>query len=240
MHLFRSPVAFLFAAICGWLMVAACAAAAPAIEAPATIVERAERHLAAAMAEHHGGRIEIRMGRLDQRLRLTQCSGPLQAFQPSGARSNGPTSVGVRCPDAGGWTVYVPAKVNVFGTALVATRGLAKGSVIRPADVQAREVELSQLGQGHVQSAEDMRDRIMRRSVPAGTVLTPAMLTSPDLIRRGSRVTLVNTVGPIKVEMLGEAIGDAARGERVRVRALDSGEIVEGWVESASVVKVTL
>ena len=240
MHLFRSPVAPLLAAIAGWLGTATCVMAAPGIEAPATILERAEQHLATTVAEQHSGRVEIHMGHLDARLRLTKCAAPLEAFQPSGARSNGPTSVGVRCPDAAGWTVYVPAKVDVFGTALVATRSLAKDSVIRAADVQPREIELSRLGQGHVQSIEDVRDRIMRRSVPAGTVLTPAMLTSPDLIRRGSRVTLVNTVGPIKVEMLGEAIGDAARGERVRVRALDSGEIVEGWVESASVVKVTL
>ena len=240
MHLFRSPVAHLFAAMAGWLAAATCVMAAPVIEPPATILERAERHLATAVAEQHSGRVEIRMGHLDPRLRLTKCTAPLEAFRPSGARANGPTSVGVRCPDTNGWTVYVPAKVDVFGTALVATRGLAKDSLIRAADVEAREIEVSRLGHGHVQSIEDVRDRIMRRSVPAGTVLTPAMLTSPDLIRRGSRVTLVNTVGPIKVEMLGEAIGDAARGERVRVRALDSGEIVEGWVESASVVKVTL
>ena len=240
MYLFRPLVASLLAALAGWLAVASCAAATPAIEAPAAIVARAERHLAAAASAQQGGRVEIHMGHLDPRLRLTKCASALQAFQPSGARSSGPTSVGVRCPDATGWTVYVPAKIDIFGTALVATRSLAKDSVIRPADVQTREVELSRLGHGHVQSLDDVRDRTMRRSVPAGTVLTPAMLASPDLIRRGSRVTLVNTVGPIKVEMLGEAIGDAARGERVRVRALDSGEIVEGWVESASVVKVTL
>ena len=236
----RSFLPHWFATLAGCLAVVTGVAAGPAIEAPAAILESAERHLMETVADQHSGRVEVRMGHLDSRLRLTKCAAPLEAFQPSGARTTGPTSVGVRCPAIGGWTVYVPANIDVFGTALVAARGLAKGSAVRPDDVKEREVQVSQLGQGHVQSLDDVRDRVMRRSVPAGTILTPAMLTAPDLIRRGSRVTLVNAVGPIKVEMLGEAIGDAARGERVRVRALNSGEIVEGWVESASVVKVTL
>jgi flagella basal body P-ring formation protein FlgA len=51
---------------------------------------------------------------------------------------------------------------------------------------------------------------------------------------------LVSGQGPIQVEMLGEAVNDGARGDRVQVRALNSQRIVEGWVVSASVVKVTL
>jgi flagella basal body P-ring formation protein FlgA len=117
---------------------------------------------------------------------------------------------------------------------------LAKGSPVEPGDVQIAETEVSKLAQGHLRSLDDIQDVVLRRPIPAGTVLTPAMVTLPRLIRRGTRVMLVNDLGPIKVEMLGEAVSDAARGERVRVRALNSGEVIEGWVESASVVKVTL
>jgi flagella basal body P-ring formation protein FlgA len=66
------------------------------------------------------------------------------------------------------------------------------------------------------------------------------MIKVPLLVKRGDRVRLVSGEGPIQVEMLGEAIEAAARGDRVRVRALDSKRIVEGWVVSASVVKMTL
>lgn len=230
----------LVALLAGWLGSAAGLPAAPLVEPPVNILSTAERYLAAAVAGQHSGRTQVRLGHLDKRLRLTKCTTPLQAFQNPGARLSGQTSVAVRCPEESGWTVYVPATIDIFGTALIAARPLSKGAAVRTDDVRASEIRLSQLGQGHIADPDDLQHRVLRRSVPVGTVLTPAMFTSPDLIRRGSRVTLVNTVGPIKVEMLGEAIGDAARGERIRVRALNSGEIVEGWVESASVVKVTL
>lgn len=224
----------------GWLAVGMGCYAGSTIEPPATLLNTARQYLTEAVADRHHGRSEIHMGRLDPRLRLSRCASPLQAFQASGARLSGATSVGVRCPDTGGWTIYVPATVEIFDQALVTTRALNRGTAVGAGDVQVIEVAVSQLGHGHLRANDRIAGHLLRRSVPSGTVLTPAMLSVPDLIRRGSRVVLVNRVGPIKVEMQGEALADAAQGERVRVRALNSGEIIEGWVESASVVKVTL
>ena len=228
------------AAIIAAVLAAPSLAAEPAIQPAEDILASAEAYLKAAAAAQHTGRIEVRMGHLDPRLRLTRCSESLQAFQPSGARLGGATSVGIRCPDASGWTIYVPAKIDVFQKALVTTRTLAKGEWLLPTDVQIAETEVSKLGQGYLQSMDEIQGLVIRRPVPAGSVLTPALVVSPRLVRRGDRVTLVNSQGPIQVEMLGEAVSDAARGERVRVRALNSGKVIEGWVESASVVKVTL
>lgn len=237
---FRQTEIQLSASLAVWLLAAPCMAAAPAVQPTTEILDRAETFLTAAAASQHSGRIEVKMGHLDPRLRLTRCDRPLEVFQPSGARLNGQTSVGVRCPGASGWSIYVPAKIDVFDKALVTTRALAKGAQLQPGDVQVTETEVSKLGQGHMRSTDEVQGLVIRRPVPAGTVLTPALVKSPRLISRGARVTLVNSQGPIKVEMLGEAISDAARGERVQVRALNSDQVIEGWVESASVVKVTL
>lgn len=215
-------------------------AAEPAIHPPEDILASAETYLSTVAANQQSGRIEVQLGHLDPRLRLPRCSEALQTFQPSGARLGGSTSVGVRCPSASGWTIYVPAKVDIFKKALVTTRALAKGAQLQPTDVRITETEVSKLGHGHLQSMDEVQGLVTRRPLPAGTVLNPNQVISPDLIRRGNRVTLVNSDGPIQVEMLGEAVSDGARGERVRVRALNSGKIIEGWVESASVVKVTL
>lgn len=214
-------------------------ASGPALQSTAGILECAESYLTAA-AGQHTGRVEVKLGHLDPRLRLSRCDQRLEAFQPSGARLSGATRVGIRCPAATGWTVYVHAVINVFSHALVTSRALAKGAALQPSDVQLTETEVSKLGQGQLQSLEEIQGVVLRRPVPAGTVLTPALVVSPNVIRRGTRVTLVNGQGPIQVEMLGEAVTDAARGQRVRVRALNSGKIIEGWAESASVVKVTL
>lgn len=210
------------------------------IQALPSIITSAELFLQDTVQDQQRGRVEVVMGRLDPRLRLTKCAQDLEAFQPSGARHTGRTSVGVRCTDATGWTIYVPAEIHIFGKALVATRTLARSAGLTPEDVKLVETDLSGLGHGYLQDPLDIEGMVTRRPLAAGTVLTPAMVKAPLLVKRGDRVRLVSGEGPIQVEMLGEAVEAAARGERVRVRALDSKRIVEGWVVSASVVKMTL
>lgn len=206
----------------------------------ADILATAQTFLEQATRDRHDSRTEIALGRLDPRLRLASCRQPLQASQPAGARLTGHTSVAVRCPDSAEWTVYVAAEIEIFGPALVTTRSLARGTALAAGDVKLVETELTQLGLGHLQRLEEIQDMATLRALPAGTVLTPSMLKTPRIIRRGDRVTLVSDQGPIQVEMLGEAVNDGARGDRVRVRALNSQRVVEGWVVSASVVKVAL
>lgn len=210
------------------------------IQSRASILSSAETYLQSTVQDQHSGRIKVTLGNLDPRLRLTRCAQGLQAFQPSGARNSGRTSVGVRCPDASGWTIYVPAEISVFAKALVAARPLARGAGLTPGNVTLVETDVSRLGHGYLETPADIDGLVTRRPVAAGTVLTSAMIKAPLLVKRGDRVRLVSGEGPIQVEMLGEAIEAAARGDRVRVRALDSKRVVEGWVVSASVVKMTL
>ena len=209
------------------------------IESPGKITAAAKAFLERAAQEQHTGRIQVKMGRLDPRLRLTACNVPLEAFQPAGARSSGHTSVGVRCPGPATWSIYLSADIDVFAKALVVTRPLARDAALETGDVQLVETEVSALGQGYLQAPEDIEGMVTRRPINAGTVLIPAMIKAPHIVKRGDRVRLQSGQGPIQVEMMGEAINNGARGERVRVRALNSKRVVEGWVVSASVVKMT-
>lgn len=228
----------LLLAVC--LIGPAAAAEEDAIQAPTSILATAKAFLETAAQAQHRGRIKVTMGHLDARLRLARCPQELEAFQPSGARIGGHSSVGVRCPGPTGWTVYVPADIGVFGKALVTTRSLARAAAVTTDDVKVVETDLTPLGHGYLQGLDDIDGMVTRRPVTAGTVLTPAMVKAPHLVNRGDRVRLVSSQGPIQVEMMGEVINAGARGDRVRVRALNSQRIVEGWVVSASVVKVTL
>ena len=200
----------------------------------------AEAFLLESAKAQHDGRVTINMGQLDPRLRLTECSQPLQAFQPAGARLSGHTSVGVRCTGASGWSIYVTADIDLYADALVVVRPLARGQMLTLQDVQVQETDISNLGFGYLYDPSQIEGLVTRRPVATGAVLTPSLVKAPRLIRRGDRVTLVNSNGPIRVEMLGEAMGDAAKGERVRVRTLGSKQVVEGWVISAGVINVTL
>ena len=55
------------------------------------------------------GRVEVNQGGVDPRLSLTRCDN-LEAFQPSGARLWGNSTVGVRSQSPERWSLFVPDK----------------------------------------------------------------------------------------------------------------------------------
>lgn len=205
-----------------------------------SILDTAERFLSEQAAAAHSGKVEIDMGRLDSRLRLKPCGQPLQAFLPNGARLNGNTSVGISCPGPTEWKIYVSGSVKIFGEVVVAAEPLMRGAAITPDQVKVIEREIAGLNYGFYTTPDRLRGMLAKRAVAAGTVITPNLLTAPRLINRGDRVTLLANSGRIEVQMRGEAMSDGTKGERIRVRTLNTKRVIEGWVVSRGVVKVTL
>lgn len=218
----------------------AATASADEFQSHQSILDAARAFLAEQATATHGGRVEAGVGRLDRRLRLKPCSVPLETFMPRGARLKGNTSVGVRCPGETPWKIYVSGSIKVFGKVVVAAEPLLRGSAISEAQVKVVERELSGLSYGYFESPDKLRGMLADRAIPAGSVLTPNMVDAPRLVNRGDRVTLLAGSDRIQVRMRGEAMSDGTRGQRIRVKALDTKRVIEGWVVSRGVVKVTL
>ncbi len=182
---------------------------------------------------------EVRMGRLDPRLRLAACDGKLEAFLPPGAQGMGNTTVGVRCP-APSWTLYLSAQVIVKGQVLVTTRPLARGERLTEEHVQLVERDLASLPRGYFDDPQPVLGQQTRRHLAADTVLNPQLIEAPRLVRRGEEVTLVADSNGFAIRSRGQALADGSSGEVIRVRSRDSKRIIEGRVLAAGVVKVTL
>ena len=75
-------------------------------------------------------------------------------------------------------------------------------------------------------------------ALPAGTVLSAALLQAPPAIRRGETVTLVGLGAGLEVLAPGEALADAADGQRLKVRNRGSRRVVEGIARSGQRVEV--
>jgi flagella basal body P-ring formation protein FlgA len=77
----------------------------------------------------------------------------------------------------------------------------------------------------------------MRRTQPAGAVVTAAALEAPEVVRRGELVTVTSGSGPISVKSEGVALGPARLGQRLRVRTA-SGRVIEGTADGPGQVRV--
>ncbi len=206
----------------------------------AAIRGTAQSFMTAFVAEQHEGRSTVRLGQLDSRLRLTACRSALEAFLPPGGRVMGNTTVGVSCPDEGGWTIYVSARVDVFGPVLIARQPLPRGTPIGDSDLELVERNLANLPHGYYTDSQAVTDMLAKRTIAATTVITPHMLQAPKLVKRGQRVTLIAESGAMSIRSVGKALSDGKAGDTVSVRAEGSRRVVDGVVVSQGVIKVTL
>jgi len=215
-------------------------AVADTIQSHESIQTTAEAFIAETVLSSHGRSPTVRAGSLDSRLRLKECDEPLEAFQPAGGRSLGNTTVGVRCPGTQPWTLYVPVKVSIHDTVVVAARSLSKGMIVQDQDVRLLKKDLAKLRAGYYQDLSQVIGKQVIRTVSMGAAITTPMVKSQIQIKRGQQISLVARSHGLQVQMSGEALADGASGERIRVRNLSTKKVIEGIVQSATTVEVAL
>ena len=205
-----------------------------------SIQDAAEAFISGVVISSHGAEPEVRAGSLDSRLRLVRCDVPLEAFQPSGSRALGNTTVGVRCSGNTTWTLYVPVSVSLFGDVVVAARPLTRKTLLTAADLKLVRRDLAQLHNGYFSDIGQVVGKETGRTIGVDTAISSLLVKEPLAVRRGQRVSLVAAAGGLEVRMRGEAMSDGAAGERIRVRNLSSKRVVDGIVKSASTVQVAM
>lgn len=182
----------------------------------------------------------ITAGTLDPRLRLDECASPLEAFSQGTGLNTGRMTIGVRCPSASPWTIYVPVAVEVEVSVLVLRRPLARRSRVELADVEPQVRRMPGRASVFISDVATLQGHRLKRSLPVGTALTVDMLQPDVLVRRGQQVTLIAANGSVQIRAQGQALTEGAVDERVRVQNVSSLKVVEGVVESDGIVRVGL
>lgn len=182
------------------------------------------------------GEIIVEAAELDRRLQLPDC-GRLEAFLPPGAKLWGRGNVGVRCLGPETWSLLLPVTVRVMGDAVFSARPLARGRAVEPADLEVRRVDLTALPAGVLTEAAQALDRVPGASIQAGLPLRAEMLRGATAVAAGQGVRILFVGDGFKVSSEGVAMGNAAVGEAVQVRAA-SGRVLRGVVTGPGAVEV--
>ncbi len=168
------------------------------------------------------GKVSIKVEDIDPRTALPTCAA-LQAFMPNGAPMLGKTSIGVRCNEKPGWSLFVQASIKVSLDLLVANKPLSQGAVLSAADFSLRQGELGQ--PGILTDPAQAIGKTLKYSIGAGQVLRMDMLRAPFVIRQGQTVKLQVRGSGYVIGTEGQALSDAASGLAVRIRVA-SGQVV--------------
>jgi flagella basal body P-ring formation protein FlgA len=183
---------------------------------------------------------EISVNSFDRRLRLHQCSVPLEAFWPLGNKRFGSTTVGVRCNGNKPWKIYVGAHIHIYKSVWVSNTGLNRNQVIDLTTVSKEKRDITRLSGGYLLSNTPIDGMQIKRNIPANHVLTNNMLDSQKMIKRGDRITIISKAGGIEVRAVGVALSDGSKGERITVKNTSSKREIEAYVSGKHLVLVTL
>ena len=183
---------------------------------------------------------EIRNGRLDSRLRLNQCSLPLEVYIPEGSRDLGRITVGVRCADAKPWSLHVPTTVTIYKDIVVTAKSLSRGTILSPSDLKRVRHDVSKLPDGYIEDENAGIGMELKRRLSGGEALTTGMIRKPKIVKRGQQVSIVAGTGGMEVRMSGKALAHGAAGDRIRVLNLKSKRKIEGTVTPSGDIRVDI
>lgn len=191
--------------------------------------------------DHEMGETVVTVGKLDRRLRLSRCKGPLQADFANSTRLLGNITVAVRCEEGPKpWSLMVQARIEQYVDVVVSARPLGRDQPLGLGDVKLARHDISRINNGYYASLDEVKGMVLKRSVKAGSVLGSAMLKPAILIKRGEKVIIRAQTRSIEVRMEGQALQAGAAGEVIQVKNLSSKQTVEAEVVAPGVVRVRM
>ncbi len=195
----------------------------PIDEIRETAINYVQQHVA-------GNNSDVRISSkpLDKRLRLPLCESPLESFFPHANNNGRNTTVGIRCHGPKPWSIYVGVTVNIFKDVVVSVRTMARNSIITDNDIQLKRMSINHLSGAYIEDAKKIIGLQLTRPLQINTPVLTSMLKKPIEIRRGDKVRLVARSTSFAVSMEGEALTDAAIGDKIRVRNSRSRRVIEG------------
>lgn len=184
----------------------------------------------------HSAEVSVSFPGLPADYQLPDCQGGfgLALVKPLQAGRNG---LELSC-NAPYWKQHLAIQLHTYKTVAVLRKPVSAGQPLTADDISMVRHDTGELTKGYYPRAEDVQEQISRRSLRAGTVLSPDMLDPPLIINRGERVKIrVNRPG-IRIEMNGTALENGRQDERIRVRNEQSQKIVYGRVAGRGLVQV--
>lgn len=226
--------------LASWLTVHAQAADNIALSTAQAQINTAIQQYLADLKDNRYTRMDADVQPLDNRLRLDSCTGPLEVEHQPRDRIGGRITLKATCTAPGGWSVRVPATVQLFDQVVVAGASIPAGSRLSPRDLQQQEMDVALLSRGYYSAISQVAGFVAKRPIPAGQVLSPVTVNPANLVSKGETVSIVAEGPGLTIRALGIALSDGAMGQLIQVRNSKTNKVVEGRISAPGQIKVTL
>lgn len=133
----------------------------------------------------------------------------------------------------------VRGKIEALAPVVIATERLAKGSILTPSNLTLAIKDLNEVVSPGL-DINNFSGKKLKRNIKAGTPVTHTMITSLPVVKRGERVKIVISSGPMHLSASGIARTDGGRNQMIRVQNINSKKIIHCRVTAPGLVEVIL
>lgn len=207
---------------------------------PLTDISRTAHDFVLNQLQNPNEDIQVVVGQLDPRLRLHQCTIPLEAYNQNYETRQGLSTIGIRCNDSKPWALYVPVSVKNFKMVATLKHAVIRNTVLSDEDITLQKMNINRLTSGYFDDLSQITGKILTQNLTKGAVLTPHHIKTPMAVNRGQSVTLIAKNPVIEVRMKGVAMSKGAIGDRIKVKNTKSKRIIEGIIVDKDLISVNL
>jgi flagella basal body P-ring formation protein FlgA len=175
---------------------------------------------------------------IDPRLRLPECTQPLQVFAHRGRVKLGRNSIGVSCKGKQSWNIFHTATITAHKHIVVLKRAVKKGERITSQHLELENRDISRLRSEFFTDFNQVINKQAKRNYSSGKILAAKNLTEPSLITRGQKITIAATSPGFTIQMGGLAMQNGIKGQRIAVKNENSQRIIQATVIEPGLVNV--
>lgn len=135
-------------------------------------------------------------------------------------------------------TVPLPYRLRRYQKAAIARTAIKRGVELNEDNVELRRVEAAQGTTPWITDLDAIRGKVAAQDLQGGQMLAVRSLADPAVVLRGDPVNLVAISSRMQVATRAVALGDGAVGDRIPVRNLTAGKIVQATVRGAGLVVI--
>ena len=172
----------------------------------------------------------VTVSNLDSRLALASCAGNIHKNITSAKPYGSNLTVRLTCTGENRWSIFVPARVDVFADIAVMKHSLQRGDVVTENDITLVRMNTNRAGTGHIKDLSRAIGMELRRPLQSGDPVRLSHLQAPEVVKRGDKVMLEARSNGLSVVVAGTAMASGQMGDQIRVRNTKSRRIIDALV----------
>ncbi|MBU2925589.1 flagellar basal body P-ring formation chaperone FlgA [Colwellia sp. 4_MG-2023] len=145
----------------------------------------------------------------------------------------------IKC-DSPKWQFRASAKVDLWMNLVVAKRDLQRGEILTADLLDTRSLNIASHLHGMEVNINNVIGMQVRRDINSGDVINRRLLEKQYLVNRDQHVELHVSTPTFNASVTAIALEDGQLGQRIKVKNLTSGQVVEGQVIGKGTVKIFL